>query len=328
MALQNDLRDDEGCVIAPSRPAARTLTPNFEEVWPEVAHRVSAMLRRRRLSPEDLEDVLQETAARAISRRVPNVDSDDLFRWAVVVARNLAIDRFRRRKHVELVELADGPTATDVAQEAEARVVLGTVVSRFSQLSPRDRVAILSAFGPATGGRTGQVRVAVARHRARERLRALVDGLTGVIAWTWRRLPRARGVRIAIAAVCFAAPALWVVFEATRGHAGEPPPPSQSAPAVLNEPVPHGVNGPPANVAPGWRAVLPNPEVRTPPRMPTGTQPAAVRPLRVELVPTPYGRGHIAVRPARPDDHLVCVSVPGQPDRCADPPLPVSLPLP
>src|SRR5437879_11522484 len=86
----------ESSAVVVSRVAGSVLTHDLEFVWPEVATRLRAMLRRRGVQNHDIDEIVQETAARAISVRVPFEDADDLFRWAAVVGGRLAIDLRRR----------------------------------------------------------------------------------------------------------------------------------------------------------------------------------------------------------------------------------------
>ena len=74
---------------------------------------------------------------------------------------------------------------------AEHRVVLGAVRNRLPELSARDQEVLLSSFHdePSTSRRES-VRIAVARHRARNRLRVLMDGLAGSAILLWVRRNR------------------------------------------------------------------------------------------------------------------------------------------
>src|SRR4051812_4713332 len=159
--------------------------------WPEVHDSVRASLLRRGVSPEDAADILQETALRAMSR-TENFDGvEGLRRWAFVVARHLTIEQARRRGAACVAELPDTPAVgADVATTVENRMVAEAVVSALLQLSASDQHAITAPFRPVErpASRKEYIRSAVRRHRARQRLMALCEGLLGIGAWVWRRL--------------------------------------------------------------------------------------------------------------------------------------------
>src|SRR4051812_25846034 len=149
------------------------------------------MLRRRGVKHHDIDEIVQETAARVISTQVPFDDADDLFRWASVVSGRLAIDLRRRGARLSDDEVPERADAVDVAMAAEHRVVLSVVRDRLPDMSESDREVLLSNFhdGPAHPRRES-VRIAVARHRARNRLRLLLEGLAGTAIFGWIRRNR------------------------------------------------------------------------------------------------------------------------------------------
>src|SRR3954452_5882010 len=299
-------RDDRA-----SRSNDDVITQKLESVWPSVSVRLAAMLRKRGVSPHDADEAVQETAARAMSTGVDFVDADDLFRWAAVVSWRVAIDA-RRRTRVSQFDLPDRPDHVDVAQAAEHRIVLSAVTTRFKELSERDREVLLTSFDePVSSSRREAVRVAVARHRARTRLRQLLEGLAApVAAFIARRRWRATArqeivVTTAPVLTCVALAVSAVIIPSFHGTTSPAGPPAATAatitsanPSVPAAPVVTAVP-PPAN-KPHVTYWAPQP----PPTAPNGVT-ADVQ------VDDPAGKStNVGTRPRRPDDHLACVTLP------------------
>lgn len=158
---------------------------DFERWWPEVARRLARALARRGVPGADAEDIVQETALRALAAAPPVSSPEGLLRWSFTVARRIEIDRGRRRGRTELlsVELARSrPAGVDTARAAESRVALAAAARGLATLSDTDRAALLGVLTddePALDRRQA-VRQAVRRHRARTRLVAVVGKLVGV----------------------------------------------------------------------------------------------------------------------------------------------------
>ncbi|MEY2421961.1 MAG: hypothetical protein QOI95_2028 [Acidimicrobiaceae bacterium] len=303
------------------------LTDDLEFVWPEVAARLRSMLRRRGVRHHDIDEIVQETAARVISTGVRYDDADDLFRWASVVGGRLAIDLRRRGARLSEDELPDRADTVDVAMAAEHRVVLGAVRNRLPELSLRDQEVLLSSFHDEPAAtRRESVRVAVARHRARNRLRVLLDGLAGSAIFVWARRNRVWSApveAISYAVVPTAACLLitvgaWSGLGADRATAAAPSKSAAQIAAVVS------VSNPTLAPAPV-------------PTAPSGSAPQSPpRPLSGPVVQQPYviiddptGETRAGVRPKQETDHLWCVTSPslsGPETRCVD--SPVTLPTP
>lgn len=294
------------------RPSTPAITDEFGIVWPDVARLLTAMLRRRGVNPHDADEIVQETAARALSVQIPFADADDLLRWSSVVSWRLAIDIHRRRGRLSEFEVPDRIDPVDVAAAAEHRVVLDAVQQRFPELSPRDQQALLSSF-TETPARTRleSVRLAVARHRARTRLRALLNGLAAPILVLWARRNRlwsAPAESIAYAAAPAAACLLMgavALTGTTAPHVGEargaaPIAATSSAVPVAQPPAPDLGRSATTPIATKTRSEDPEPAE---PRH-------AVPPGGVSLG-TPNGnRATADVRPQAEDDELACVTPP------------------
>jgi len=317
-------RGSRGVLV--SRSAESVLTDDFEVVWPDVADRLRAMLRRRGVQHHDIDEIVQETATRAISTRVPYDDADHLFRWASVVSGRLAIDLRRRVARLSDDELPDRADTIDVAMAAEHRVVLGAVRTRLPELSLRDQAVLLSTFhDEPSANRRDSVRVAVARHRARNRLRLLMDGLAGSPIVLWLR--RNRMWSVPVEAISYAAAPTAACLLITVGAWS----------GLSND----RANGVPLKSSPTVQSVSIVP-TSTVPRLtgPTGplptepSPPSTPRPVAAPIVPDhpyviaqdPTGETRAGVRDKEPMDHLWCVTTPslsGLETRCFDSPVPL-----
>jgi hypothetical protein len=281
------------------------------------------MLRRRGVGHHDIDEIVQETAARALSTRVRYEDGDDLFRWASVVGGRLAIDLRRRGARLSDDELPDRPDTIDVAMAAEHRVVLSAVRNRLPELSARDQEALLSSFhdDPASSRRES-VRIAVARHRARNRLRVLMDGLAGSAILLWVR--RSRVWSAPVEAISYAAlptaACVLITIGAWSGLSNDRRNglPSDALPAaevvsVASMPSAPPVDGPGA-IQPGQG---PSHSTPHPVSAPIVQDPSVV-------TQDPTGETRAGVRDKGEADHLWCVTSPslaGPETRCVDSPV-------
>src|SRR5579884_2919401 len=161
-----------------------------QAIWPLLV----ARLRRSGASPEDAEDVAQEALLRAWDRNVRFADDGDLLRWCTVVARRSHIDRVRRRaRELDLGELASDSACREL-EAVEFRHVLGTVSTAMARLTEQERASLQTPPADGQGDRASQVRSAVARHRARYRLRLLVGPFAALGAVVARALRRSAPV--------------------------------------------------------------------------------------------------------------------------------------
>lgn len=163
--------------------------PQVEETWAWVLPRLRATLTRRRLSRADLDDVCQQTFLKAWDHQTRYASPEDLLAWAITVARNHAVDIGRRARRFEAPSEMTAPD--DVEHEVITSLHLKDVFRAWQELSDSDRAAILTSRPYAD--RREATRLAVQRHRARQRLLRLAGGplsaLAGVAA-TIRRLGR------------------------------------------------------------------------------------------------------------------------------------------
>src|SRR5258708_28402810 len=73
---------------------------DFAAEWPGVRAKLLRVLYSRNVSRPDAEDIVQEVAARALTRGRGFASQEDLARWAWRVAWNLRIDAVRPQRHL------------------------------------------------------------------------------------------------------------------------------------------------------------------------------------------------------------------------------------
>ncbi|TML42708.1 MAG: hypothetical protein E6G27_03585 [Actinobacteria bacterium] len=302
------LQEGSGTFTHPvSRSTAPVLTeisqPALEEVWPEVSARLSGVLRRR-LDAATVEDIVQETALRVVRSQVAFSSADDLLRWATRVGKNLAVDIRRRRRFIDAVPVPEQAGPHNVAAVVDHRITLDAVSAAMKRLSEVDRSAILTT--PPSRSRHESNRQYAARHRARSHLRALLQGLVAVAGLLARRLrPTLRSQVLLAAAVIFPVALVATV----RGHGSAPGRigPRIAASATFDP-------GGSAQAAPP--AVDPRPAPSAPPGRREARPPSPDAPLLAGHVPPTSVQAELpmehrvkaVLRPAEPEDHLVCVS--------------------
>jgi DNA-directed RNA polymerase specialized sigma24 family protein len=261
------------------------------------------------VSSHDADEAIQETAARVVAKSVDYSDADDLFRWAAVVSWRIAIDSRRRLAPVSELEVPDRADSVDVAQAAEDRIVLSAVQTRLKDLTTRDQELLLSSFDdqPVTSRRES-VRLAVARHRARNRLKAMLDGLAAPVLGLWARRHRAWPAQlqaIGPAAVPMAACLLLTVGPLAAGHARAVAEAIPISPAVTSMTAP--------SVALPFAVIIATPvsASATPSRSRTAAEPGPNLPSAHLVLPEPAGHhGDAGIRPKQPSDSIVCVHTP------------------
>lgn len=271
MDLQGDVGETER-----SRGGGEVITPPFEAVWPDVERRLKALLYRRGLDSASSDDVVQEVALRALAGRVTYTSAKDLLRWAGPVACNLHVDLLRQRARLYEGDVGDvddeHPATHDVAGEVADRMELQRAFRGIARLRPADREAIMAAVAAepvAPRNRKEAVRLAVRRHRARNRLALVLEQLAiWPFAWRWTR-PSRGTVAVALAAVPIGLP--LVLGLRPPGPAGTTTPPAPP-PAAASRTSPF------ADVAQAPATAVPEP---------AGPAPAVPRAARAATTPSP-----------------------------------------
>jgi DNA-directed RNA polymerase specialized sigma24 family protein len=163
-----------------SRMTASLISQNLDDFWPEVEPRLLTDLRAHGVAPETARDICQEVAERALIHDVPCVDAGDLLRWARVVGRRIAIDHHRKQARLLVGDVPDRPIAHGPEEIIGSRLDVEAVVTAMASMSAADQSLILDAESGAT--RQDRTRIALRRHRARQRLRTIVGSALGWLA--------------------------------------------------------------------------------------------------------------------------------------------------
>jgi len=222
--LQGDTQSERTHLSRARQPVITTATRDrfdaaAHAVWPLLV----ARLRRAGASPEDAEDVAQEALLRAWDRNIRFADDGDLLRWCTVVARRSHIDRIRQQARLlDLGDLASDSACRDL-EAVELRHVLGTVSAAMANLTELERASLQARPPEEHGDRASQVRSAVARHRARYRLRLLVGPFAALGAQFVRVLRRGAPAAAATGALAVAAALSITLGGAPGGGSAVPP---------------------------------------------------------------------------------------------------------
>jgi RNA polymerase sigma factor (sigma-70 family) len=280
----------------PDEPVITTATRDrFDAAAQAVRPLLVARLRRVGASREDAEDVAQEALLRAWGGRITFADDGDLLRWCTVVARRSHIDRVRRqRRLLDLGDRASGGECREL-EAVELRQILATVNSALTRLTEQER-ASLEVLPYAD--RASQVRAAVARHRARSRLRLLVGPFAALGAQITRGLRRSLPAATAATALAAAVLVLGIGPGAGGGpDYREPVQPGTAqglAPPILTPPRAHRVG---TSV----------PAARVPVRARWSAPPSAPKPV-VGIHGPASSFVDVTEHPRGSDDHLFCTN--------------------
>ena len=286
------------------------------------------MLRNRGVDRATAEDIVQETALRALRASVHFTDAEDLLRWASVVGSRLARDARAKASRVEVVPSPEHQNPVTVDHEVEQRLRLEAALRGLENLSPPDRDAILAAvMGFTPSSRQESVRLAVRRHRARARLVALMKAGLGALLGLLGL--RRSGLKVGRAALVGAAgiPAIVTVALFLPDSPEEPAPPlGQSVKAATRDSARSGSrpSSPPPPQAGSVPSTTASTSSSTVPLVRQGpAQPAAPLPSASAEIPGPDGRpGRVSARPKQPGDQLLCADPLVDTYRCANPSLP------
>jgi DNA-directed RNA polymerase specialized sigma24 family protein len=281
---------------------------------------VVALLRGRGVDSATADDISQEVALRAVSSGVRYSSADDLMRWAATVAIRLSVDDWRRKRRMVLTDEALGRVVADVDRQAVHRAQLHEVADCIARLTPNQRAALVSGMRGEEGSNRAEAgRMAVARHRARARLREWTDGIAGgMVAIRLRLRQRFGDSQPALAGLATYVAAVGVMFPVSSSPPHEP---VREPAAVVSGLAPAGGAGDERLAA--IRAAVPGRFVVDAPRAPMAKSPWDGA-HALASVPIPDGGPPllVATRENRPDDSLVCVgNLMVVPDTCAGKPI-------
>lgn len=200
-----------------------TLTECIGASWPQVEGPLRSSLAARGVPLAEIDDLVQETAARALECEAAFEDAEHLRRWCFVVARRLIVDSHRRNQWSAPLEEAVASACSGAQrslEQVEDRDVLRRVAESIPQMRLADQAALRQSLPDApTATAADRNRANVARHRARGRLRLLVGPFAAIAGACASALRRPRG-----AATAVALPALVALsISAPQGAALEAP---------------------------------------------------------------------------------------------------------
>ena len=197
----------------------------FGKQWPALQRRLNAFLRAKGVSPSEIDDLVQEVAARLVSYW-PKVDPDrPLWPLTVTIALNLVRDQGRRPDLEFLGELPEIAGHGDVADAGIARLELAAVVRAMDALTPSQKAALLQSISPDDEAARSTSAEKMLRMRARRRLANAVGRAFGGLALKTRRLTDSiQGFLSKTDAMAQALACATCVFAASAGSAVLYPP--------------------------------------------------------------------------------------------------------
>jgi hypothetical protein len=159
----------------------------FGKQWPDLQRRLRYFLRSRNVPASEIDDLVQEVAARLVSFW-PKIDSDrPIWPLTATIALNLLRDRSRRHDAELPGELPDCAGHSDVADAGIARLELAAVIRAMESLSASQRNALLQVLHPESDSPSTPAEKML-RMRARRRLANAVGRVGAGLAFKVRRL--------------------------------------------------------------------------------------------------------------------------------------------
>lgn len=287
-----------------------SITARFADTWPRVERPLRAYLASLGAPGHQIDDLVQETAARALERDIAYSDDADLRRWCFVVARRAWVDEVRRDRRAQPADSPaerPDPAGDEALRRVEDRHVVRQVERVLAQLRQADRDILIDQSVAADAAERN--RRNVARHRARARLKVLIGPLAGAGVFGCPSWLRRLGRPAAVAGL----PAMAVIAFVGTPHLGQAPNPAPSYPAVAGD----GTSGPgiaaPGPV-PGSRAAfqmpMPAQAAVSAPRSPASEADAAPSDSHPRVEVTAPAGTHVTLRrdDKSPGEPLVCLS--------------------
>ena len=178
----------------------------FTKQWSALESRLRSFLLAKRVSACDVDDLVQETAARLLSLWHKVDARKPLWPLTVTIALNLVRDR-SRKPDVEV--LGDPPElawSVDAEHAGLARLELARVLHAMQDLTDSQRVALLQVFEPDAISERSEAADKMLRMRARRRLANAIGRASAGLAFRFRRaadglhaLLRSEGITQALA---------------------------------------------------------------------------------------------------------------------------------
>lgn len=176
--------------VSGGRRAGVTYESAISSAWPAVASVGRAELRRLRLPPDVVEDLLQDAAAVVMRRRPAFTTSDDLAPYVRIVVRRLGYRWWRNQARETVGGVPERPLLHSVAEVAEHRLRLRGTAMAFSSLSPQQRERFREYL--VAEGRTGSAREQARERKQIERIRVtmsrIAEGFAAAVGWVRGKL--------------------------------------------------------------------------------------------------------------------------------------------
>ena len=154
---------------------------SFEVEWPPVARRLHSAFRHKKIPPAMTEDLVQETGLRLFEIWDKVDPHRDLWPLALTIALNILRDHHRTEARRHRITVRDELIDHDTERVALARVELAQVEEALPLLTTAQRSALLAELGVDIERSENSSAVKMLRMRARRRLRALIDGASGLV---------------------------------------------------------------------------------------------------------------------------------------------------
>ena len=165
-----------------------TAAAEFTKNWPLLERRLRSFLAAKRVAPCDIDDLVQETAARLLSVWSKVDPGRPLWALTVTIALNLVRDR-RRKPDVEV--LCDPPErewTIDAERAGLARMELGKVLRAMADLTESQRAALIQVVEPGFVSDRTEAADKMLRMRARRRLANAIGRASAGLAIKLRRV--------------------------------------------------------------------------------------------------------------------------------------------
>ena len=135
---------DDSALLASIQSGEQDAMAKFFQRYSSTVYSVALRVLK---DPGEAEDVMQEIFIQVW--KTPGAfeaGRGSLGGWLMVVARNRAIDRLRRRRPSDPIELFALPSATNLANEAERSVLIGKIRVAMNSLPAEQQISVELAF--------------------------------------------------------------------------------------------------------------------------------------------------------------------------------------
>jgi DNA-directed RNA polymerase specialized sigma24 family protein len=285
--------------------------------WPGVVPVARRELWGFHLSPETVEDLIQEAATVVLRKRPPFEGADDLAPYIRVVVRRLALHWLRDHRRESIGAVPDRPALHAVPELVEGRLRLAGTMHAFSSLQPGQRALLSDYISDRVSERAADRRAGVRERKQVQRLRMamarVADGFAAALGWLRLRFPWLEALPAPAIAAGFALSALLGALA---------PPSHGEASSDVVTAGPSGAVGSGTMLVPAVGGAERTTSGPTPIREAGDSKAAGAIPTRPESpamaerirVETPVGRTvGWEQRPNGPDKNLVCAN-PGTPE--------------